>query len=59
VYLTGEKTSGISNYVSATNNVTVLVNQTSAQITPEEEPTKYSHIETDYVKLVVTHHHHN
>ena len=54
VYLTGEITSGISNYVSATNNVTVLVKQKSAQ-----ELEAASHIATDYVKLVVTHHHHN
>lgn len=48
--LTGEITSGITNYISS-SNVTILVNQTSAQRTPEEEPTEYSHIETDYVKL--------
>ena len=53
VTLTNEKTSGISNYISSTNNVTVLVNQTSAQAAVGGR-TKYSHIETDYVKLVVT-----
>jgi hypothetical protein len=55
VYLTKEKTSGISNYVNS-SNVTILVRQKSPQTT---RPDKYSHIETDYVKLVVTHHHHN
>jgi hypothetical protein len=52
VTLTGEITSGISNYVSATNNVTILVKQ---QTTDDGEA--HSHIATDYVKLVVTHHH--
>lgn len=60
VYLTNEITAGISNYVSATNVVTVLVKQTSAQTEEGFPPqTKYAHIETDYVNLVVTHHHHN
>jgi len=53
VTLTGEKTSGISSYISSSNNMTLLVNQTSAQ-TEELGVKKYSHIETDYVKLVVT-----
>lgn len=53
VTLTGEKTSGISSYISSSNNVTLLVNQTSAQ-TEELGVKKYSYIETDYVKLVVT-----
>jgi len=53
--LTGEKTSGISNYVNS-GNVTVLVMQKSPQ---PEEGEIYSHIATDYVNLVVTHHHHN
>lgn len=51
--LTGEKTASISSYISATNNVTILVNQTSTQITPEEEPTDYSYIWTDYIRLVI------
>jgi PKD repeat protein len=49
VALTGEKTSSISSYISA-NNMTILVNQTSAQTSIFAK----SHIETDYVKLVVT-----
>jgi len=57
ITLTGEKTSSISSYISATNNVTILVNQTSAQTTIQTGPpsarTKYSHICTDYVNLVV------
>lgn len=52
--LTGEKTSSISSYINA-NNVTVLVNQTSAQTTaPPPIWHRYSHIKTDYVKLVIT-----
>ena len=57
VYLTGAITSGISNYVSASNNVTVLVKQTSAHDDEEEDPC--SHIETDYVSLEVIHHYHS
>jgi len=54
VTLTGEKTSSISSYINA-NNVTILVNQTSAQTYDEEEDVHYySHIKTDYVKLVIT-----
>jgi len=49
VTLTGEKTSSISNYIGA-GNVTVLVEQTS----PDYYDYEHSHIETDYVKLVVT-----
>jgi outer membrane protein assembly factor BamB len=52
VTLTNETTSSASNYINA-GNVTVLVNQTSAQEVVGGR-TKYSHIETDYVKLVVT-----
>lgn len=51
VTLTGGKTSSVSSYIGG-GNVTILVNQTSAHTTglgPE-----YSHIETDYVKLVIT-----
>ena len=47
--LTGEVTSGISNYINA-GNVTVLVEQKSA----DGGNRKDSHIETDYVRLVVT-----
>ena len=55
VTLTNEKTSSISSYISSSNNVTVLVNQTSAQIYDEEnEVYRRSYIKTDYVKLVVT-----
>jgi len=53
ITLTNEKTSSISSYISSTNNVTVLVNQTSAQ-TSGLGGAEYSYIETDYVKLVVT-----
>jgi outer membrane protein assembly factor BamB len=49
VTLTNEKASDISNYISSTNNVTVLVNQTSA-----DDGMAHSYIWTDYVKLVVT-----
>lgn len=55
--LTGEVTSSISNYISPTGNVTILVNQTSAQTTIQTGPpsarTKYSRIKTDYIKLAV------
>lgn len=53
VDLTGSvnTTLGISNYISS-SNVTVLVNQTSAQ--KEDFGTKYSRIKTDYFMLVVT-----
>ncbi len=47
VYLSGEKTSG-SNYINS-GNVTVLVKQKFA-----DDGEAHSHIETDYVKLVVT-----
>ncbi|MEA3458100.1 MAG: hypothetical protein U9R21_05425, partial [Candidatus Thermoplasmatota archaeon] len=51
VTLTGEKTSGISHYINS-GNVTILMKQKSSQTGDED---KYrSHIETDYVKLVVT-----
>lgn len=49
ITLTGEKTSSINSYISPSNNVTILVNQTSAQISALAK----SHIKTDYVKLVV------
>jgi len=49
--LTGEKTSSISSYINS-GNVTILVNQTSAQTTDEESGEVYrSRIWTDYVKL--------
>ena len=53
VYLTGEITSGISNYINS-GNVTVLVVQKTVG-----DEIDYSHIETDYVNMTVTHHHHN
>jgi len=57
VTLTGTITTDIGDYV-IDGNVTVLVKQKGAQVaTPP--PAKYSHLETDYVKLVVTHHHSN
>ncbi|HJH25488.1 MAG TPA: hypothetical protein C5S37_01670 [Methanophagales archaeon] len=48
ITLTGEKTSSISNYINS-NNVTILVNQTSAH--GGRPP--YSHIRTDLVKIVI------
>ena len=48
VNLTGERTSSISSYINA-GNVTVLVKQKTSG-----SAFAYSHIETDYVKLVVT-----
>jgi hypothetical protein len=59
--LTGGNASVATNYV-VDGNVTVLVKQKSAQFTIGEEPEliKYqSHLATDYVKLVVTHHNTN
>jgi hypothetical protein len=53
VTLTGEKTSDISNYVNS-DNVTVLVKQKNGQ-----RGSVHSYIDTDDVKLVVTHHHNN
>ena len=53
VNLTGQVTSSISNYISSSGNVTILAEQKSAQTTPDRD-TFYSHIATDYVKLVVT-----
>ena len=53
VYLTNETTSNISNYISSSNNVTILVNQTSPSDGYPADG-KRSYIFTDYVKLVVT-----
>ncbi len=53
VTLTGEISSGITNYVNS-GNVTVL----AVENTPGDE-VFFSRIETDYVRLVVTHHHSN
>ncbi|KAF1078715.1 hypothetical protein [Methanogenium sp. MK-MG] len=50
-------TSGISDYV-VNGDVTVLVKQNAAQSSDGMDD-YYSHLETDYVKLVVTHHHSN
>ncbi|AKB30304.1 cell surface protein [Methanosarcina siciliae T4/M] len=50
--LTGEVTSGISNYINS-DKVTVLIVQKNAQ-TSDLFNTYQSHIETDYVKLVAT-----
>jgi hypothetical protein len=49
--LTGERTTSISSYINA-GNVTVLVVQNSAHTTQGQTP-KPSHIETDYVRVVV------
>ena len=51
--LTGDITSDISDYV-VNGDVTVLVKQNTASDGEDE-----SHLSTDYVKLVVTHHHSN
>ena len=50
--LSGDVTSSISSYINA-GNVTVLVKQKSPQYT-RGQTTYHSHLETDYVKLVVT-----
>ena len=50
ITLTNETTSSISNYINS-NNVTILVNQTSAQ-TPGMPPAR-SHIKTDLAKIVI------
>jgi len=47
--LTGERTASISNYINS-GNVTILAEQKSADAGRNHR----SHIETDYVKLVVT-----
>lgn len=54
-YLTGEKTANLGNYIN-NNQVIVLAEQKTAQFEIEEGEdliTKQSHIETDYVKLVL------
>jgi outer membrane protein assembly factor BamB len=54
VTLTGERDSDISNYINS-GNVTILVKQKSPQTYDDFDGIYYrSHIETDYVKLVVT-----
>ncbi|HJH32652.1 MAG TPA: DUF3344 domain-containing protein [Methanosarcinaceae archaeon] len=50
--LTGEVTSDTSSYINS-GNVTILVEQKSAQ-SGRGINVKYSHIETDYVRVVVT-----
>ncbi|WP_292393470.1 hypothetical protein [Methanoculleus sp. UBA303] len=56
--LTGGNASVATNYV-VDGNVTVLVMQKSAQQPVGEDGKYYSHLATDHVKLVVTHHHSN
>ena len=51
--LTGVNATAASNYVNS-GNVTVLVVQKSEQSGGGFNPVKYSHIATDYVKLVIT-----
>ncbi|WP_298665586.1 hypothetical protein [uncultured Methanofollis sp.] len=51
--ISGNITSNIGDYV-VNGNVTVLVKQNAAHVAL---PAKASHLATDYVKLVVTHHH--
>jgi hypothetical protein len=59
VTFSGDITSEIGDYI-VTGNVTVLLKQNAAQFYDEEEMEyKFSHLETDYAKLVVTHHHTN
>lgn len=56
ITLTGEKTNStgnISDYISPSHNVTILVNQTSAQ-TPGYPGPDRSYIKTDYIRLVIT-----
>ena len=63
VYLTGEKTNttgNLSDYISSTNNVTVLAKQKNYQKSNGPPPGQgVSHIATDYVNMTVRHHHHN
>jgi len=54
VTLNGERSSNIEDYVNS-GNVTVIVVQKS----PGEGPDSLSSLATDYIKLVVTHHHSN
>ncbi len=56
VTLTGTIATDVSNYVVG-GNVTVLVKQNG--VAEEEEESYSSNLATDYVKLVVTHHHSN
>ena len=56
--LAGGNSSVVTNYV-VDGNVTVLVMQKSAQQPVGEDGKYYSHLATDYVKLVVTHHNTN
>ena len=51
VYLTGKNATAVSNYISASGNVTVLVVQKNVQSGFNNK--KRSHICTDYVKLVI------
>jgi len=51
VTLTGEKTTSISSYINA-GNMTILVKQNTAQEKVGQK-TYYSHIETDYVRVVI------
>lgn len=56
--ITGDISSDISEYV-VSGNVTVLAMQNAPHSEDEEENQFASHLSTDYVKLVVTHHHSN
>lgn len=56
--ITGDIFSDISEYV-VSGNVTVLAMQNAPHSEDEEENQFASHLSTDYVKLVVTHHHSN
>lgn len=53
VTLTEEKVSSASDYISASGDVTVLVVQKSTQVRVQGK-LKRSHIETDYVKVIIT-----
>ncbi|OEU49827.1 MAG: hypothetical protein BA871_02920 [Desulfuromonadales bacterium C00003096] len=54
VYLSGEATAEIGNYIDATGNMTVLVEQNSAQ-TVKGKRSLESKLSTDYVKVDITH----
>mgnify|MGYP001479804332 CR=1 FL=1 len=57
--LSGDITSDIGEYIDGNGNVTVLVKQNAATTDDGMGGLSHSRLETDYVKLVVTHHHRN
>ena len=54
VYLTGDVTAGMGNYIDATGNLTILVEQNHNQ-TVKGKRDLVSKISTDYVKVDITH----